>query len=59
MCVVFDDLSDSVDLSAHNGMIQLIKLANDVTYKRIKRLVRVKSMLWCVVYSIIHYIELT
>ena len=36
--VVFDDLPDSIDLSAHNGMIQLLKLANDVTYKRIKRL---------------------
>ena len=35
--VVFDDLSDSVDLSDYNGMIQLVKLANDVTYRRIRR----------------------
>ena len=35
--VVFDDLPDSVDLTAHNGAIQLVKLANDITYRRIKR----------------------
>ena len=35
--VAFDELSDSVDLSAYSGMIQLVKLANDVTYRRIKR----------------------
>ena len=35
--VVFDDLSDCVDLSDYNGMIQLVKLANDVTYRRIRR----------------------
>ena len=35
--LAFDDLSDSVDLPAYNGMIQLVKLANDVTYRRIKR----------------------
>ena len=35
--VVFDDLPDSINLSTHNGAIQLVKLANDVTYRRIKR----------------------
>ena len=37
MSVVFDDLPDSINLSTHNGAILLVKLANDVTYRRIKR----------------------
>ena len=37
--VAFDDLPDSVDLTALSGMIQLVKLANDVTYRRIKKFV--------------------
>ena len=37
--VVVDDLSVTVDLSAHDGTIQLVKLANDVTYRRIRRYV--------------------
>ena len=35
--VAIDGLPDTVDLSAHDGMIQLVKLANDVTYRRIRR----------------------
>ena len=34
--VVFGDLPDSINLSTHNGAIQLVKLANDVTYRHIK-----------------------
>ena len=37
--VAFDELPDTVDLASHNGSIQLVKLANDVTYRRIKRCV--------------------
>lgn len=35
--VAFDDLQEFVDISAHDGSLQVVKLANDVTYKRIKR----------------------
>lgn len=48
--VAFDDLSDSVDLPTYNGMIQLVKLANDVTYRRIKRYMYYTCMYSC--YSI-------
>eukprot|EP00731_Ephydatia_muelleri_P006463 Em0003g711a len=34
--VAFDDLQEFVDISAHDGSLQVVKLANDVTYKRIK-----------------------
>ena len=35
----FDELPYSIDLSAHNGSLQLVKLANDITYRRQKRYV--------------------
>ena len=35
--VAFDDLPDTVDLSVFDGSLQLVKLCNDVTYRRIKR----------------------
>ena len=33
----FDELPYSIDLSAHNGSLQLVKLANDITYRRQRR----------------------
>ena len=35
----FDELPYSVELSAHNGSLQLVKVANDITYRRQKRYV--------------------
>ena len=35
--VAFDSLPQSVCLSSHDGSLLLIRLANDVTYRRIKR----------------------
>ena len=35
--VAFDDLPDTVDLSTFDGSLQLVKLCNDVTYRRIRR----------------------
>lgn len=35
--VAFDELPDTIDLSAYDGAIQLVKLCNDVTYQRIRR----------------------
>ena len=35
--VAFDELPDTIDLSAYDGTIQLVKLCNDVTYRRIRR----------------------
>ena len=35
--VAFDELPDTIDLSAYDGAIQLVKLCNDVTYRRIRR----------------------
>lgn len=37
LSVAFDDLQEFVDISVHDGALQVVKLANDVTYKRIKR----------------------
>lgn len=37
--VAFDDLPDTVDLCTFDGSLQLVKLCNDVTYRRIKRCV--------------------
>ena len=37
--VAFDDLPDTVDLCTFDGSLQLVKLCNDVTYRRIKRYV--------------------
>ena len=37
--VAFDSLPQSVCLSSHDGSLLLIRLANDVTYRRIKRFV--------------------
>lgn len=36
--VAFDELPDTVDLTSFNGSLQLVKLCNDVTYQRMKRL---------------------
>lgn len=38
LSVAVDDLPDSVDLNAFTGQIQVVRLANDVTYRRTKRL---------------------
>ena len=35
--VAFDELPDTIDLSTYDGTIQLVKLCNDVTYRRIRR----------------------
>ena len=35
--VAFDEFPDTVDLRRHAGSLQVVKLANDVTYRRIKR----------------------
>ena len=35
--VAFDDLPDTLDLSAFDGSLQLVKLCNDITYSRIRR----------------------
>lgn len=43
--VAFDDLPELLDISAHDGSLQVVKLANDVTYKRIKRLGR-RERVW-------------
>ena len=37
LAVAFDQIDNSLDLSAHDGAIVVIKLANDVTYRRMKR----------------------
>ena len=39
--VAFDNLPDTVDLSTYDGSLQLVKLSNDVTYRRITRYVHV------------------
>ena len=43
--MAFDDLPELLDISAHDGSLQVVKLANDVTYKRIKRLGR-RERVW-------------
>ena len=35
--VAFDDLPDSVDLATFSRALELVKLANEVTYRRIRR----------------------
>ena len=35
--VTFDELPDTLELSAFDGSLQLVKLCNDVTYRRIRR----------------------
>lgn len=35
--VAFEELPDHLNLSSHDGSLQLVKLANDVTYRRLKR----------------------
>lgn len=35
--VAFDDIPDSAHLSSHDGWLQLVRLANDVTYRRIRK----------------------
>ena len=35
--VAFDELPESADFEMHSGSLQLVKLANDVTYSRITR----------------------
>ena len=38
VCVVaFEDLPDQLSLSSHDGALQLVRLANEVTYKRQKQ----------------------
>ena len=39
--VAFDELPDTIDLSAYDGTIQLVKVCNDVTYQRIRRYILV------------------
>lgn len=36
--VAFEEVPDEVHLSGHEGHLQLVRLANDVTYRRLKRL---------------------
>ncbi len=38
LTVAFDQLNDTMDLRTFDGAILVIKLANDVTYQRMKRL---------------------
>ena len=35
--VAFEEIPENIDITAHNGALQLVKLANDVTYRRLKR----------------------
>lgn len=35
--VAFEEVPDEVHLSSHEGHLQLVRLANDVTYRRLKR----------------------
>lgn len=35
--VAFEDLPDEIKWNEHDSTLQLVKLANDVTYKRLKR----------------------
>ncbi len=37
LAVAFDQIDNSLDLTAHDGALVVIKLANDVTYRRMKR----------------------
>lgn len=37
LTVGFDQLDDSLSLSSHDGALMIVKLANDVTYRRMKR----------------------
>ena len=39
LSVAFDEMPDTIDLSTFSGTIQLVKLCNDVTYRRIRRYV--------------------
>lgn len=41
LAVAFDQIDNSLDLSAHDGALVVIKLANDVTYRRMKRSVSI------------------
>lgn len=45
LTAAFDELPYSVDLSSHNGSLQLVKVANDITYRRQKRWVLGSSVL--------------
>lgn len=36
--VAFEEVPDEIHLSGHEGHLQLVRLANDVTYRRLKRL---------------------
>ena len=38
LSVAFDQLDDTVDLTAFSGALLVVKLSNDVTYRRMKRL---------------------
>ena len=35
--VAFEEVPEAVNLSSLSGQLQLVKLANDVTYRRLKR----------------------
>ena len=35
--VAFEELPEEVSLSGHGDCLQVVKLANDITYKRMKR----------------------
>ncbi len=37
LVVAFEDIPETLNLSSQNGSLQLVKLANDVTYRRLKR----------------------
>ena len=38
LSVAFDQLDDAVDLTGYSGALLVVKLSNDVTYRRMKRL---------------------
>ena len=37
LVVAFEEVPETVDVSSYSGQLQLVKLANDVTYRRLKR----------------------